>query len=197
MTKRFLIGRRIHLRGLTRADIAENAPYFQWLDDLSLDLHTERSYFPNTPERMQAYFDRVQQNRDPILLAICDNASGRHIGNITFTDVNWFNRRAYIGYLLGDKTFAGKGIVTDAVLMFMFYGFNKLNFERIHGGVSSAHPASMRVCEKVGLLVEGRHRRHILRAGQWHDDIIVGALREEWMANHGEQARACFEELPV
>lgn len=195
--KKFLLGKRIFLRGLTSSDISEDSPYFHWMDDLSLDLHTERSYFPNTPAKMAAYLERVSHYKDLILLGIFDNDSEKHIGNIAFTDINWFNRRAYIGYLLGDKNFAGKGIVTDANLMFMYYGFNKLNFERIHGGVSSAHKASQRICDKVGLLVEGRHRKHLLRNGQWHDDIIVGALRDEWMESHGERARACFEELPT
>lgn len=197
MGKSFLIGNRVYLRGLRRDDILESSPYYSWLDDLSLDLYTERSFFPNTPERMEAYFSRVVKNTDPILLAICDVDTDAHIGNVAFTDVNWINRRAYIGYLLGDKRFAGKGIVTDAVLMFMYYGFNKLNFERIHGGVSSAHPASKRVCEKVGLLEEGRSRSHLLRNGQWFDDIIVGALRTEWMESHGDAARRCFAELPT
>lgn len=195
--RKFLLGKRIFLRGLTVADISEESPYSQWMDDLSLDLYTERSYLPNTPEKMKAYFDRANEYKNLILLGIFDNESEKHIGNIAFTDINWYHRRAYIGYLLGDKSFAGKGIVTDAILMFMYYGFNKLNFDRIHGGVSSAHQASQRVCEKVGLLVEGQQRAHLLRNGQWFDDIIVGALRTEWMVSHGDAARTCFDELPT
>jgi [ribosomal protein S5]-alanine N-acetyltransferase len=197
MVAEFLIGKRIFLRGLREEDITASAPYFGWLNDLSLDAFTERSYFPNTPARMRSYFDSAMQYRDPIVLAICDVVSGKHIGNIAFNEVNPVNRRAFIAYLLGDKSFTGRGIVTDAVLMFMYYGFNKLNFERIHGGVSDAHQASKKVCEKVGLLVEGRLRHHLLRNGTWHDMLPVGALRSEWMRSHGQRALECFAEPPT
>ncbi|MCW8916566.1 MAG: GNAT family N-acetyltransferase [Magnetovibrio sp.] len=195
--KSFLIGKNIYIRGLKQDEIAEDSPYFEWLNDLSLDLYTERTYFPNTPERMEAYFKDAQKFSKTFLMGIFDNASDKHIGNISFTNINYFNRNAFIGYLLGDKDFTGKGIITQAVLMTMYYGFNKLNFERIYGGVSTAHAASYRVCEKVGLLKEGLQRNHLYRNGQWFDQIPVGALREEWMRDFGDQARETFDELPT
>ena len=70
---------------------------------------------------MRAYYEKSTQNQSLILLGIFDNESGKHIGNITFQDINWLNRRAFIAYLLGDNSFAGKGIVTEAVLMMMLW----------------------------------------------------------------------------
>ncbi len=195
--KKYLIGKRISLHGLTENDLSEDEPYFSWLDDLSLDTYTERSYFPNNSQRMRSYFDEACENDRLILLGIFDNETSKHIGNITFQEIDWINRRAFIAYMLGDKSFGGRGIVTDAVLMMMYYGFNKLNFGRIHGGVSELHGASIRICEKVGLLEEGRMRGHIVRNGQASDILNVGALREEWLETHGEKAREIFEELPT
>jgi len=195
--KKYLIGKRISLHGLTEKDLSDDQPYFSWLDDLSLDTYTERSYFPNNSRRMRSYFDEACENDSLILLGIFDNETSKHIGNITFQEIDWINRRAFIAYMLGDKSFAGRGIVTDAVLMMMYYGFNKLNFGRIHGGVSELHGASIRICEKVGLLEEGRMRGHIVRNGDASDILIVGALREEWLGTHGEKAREMFEESPT
>lgn len=195
--KTFIIGKRISLHGLSSEDLRENGPYYSWLNDLSLDIYTERGYFPNNPERMLAYYKHACQNSDLILMGIYDNDSGKHIGNMTFQEINWIQRRAFIAYLLGDNSFAGKGIVTDACLMLMYYGFNKLNFERIWGGVSEKHTASRRICEKVGLLEEGRMRSHLLRNGEFCDAIVVGALRGEWMAKYGEIALSLCETPPT
>lgn len=195
--KSFLIGKNIYIRGLARKEIEEGSPYFSWLNDLSLDLYTERSYFPNTQRQMDAYYDHAQTYTDALLLGIFDNETDTHIGNVSYSNINQFNRNAFIGYLLGDKNFTGRGIITQAVLMVMYYGFNKLNLERIYGGVSNAHGASYRVCEKVGLLQEGVRRKHLYRNGTWHDQLIVGALRDEWMDSHGQLAKDCFEELPT
>lgn len=191
--KRYLIGKRISLHGLTKADIAPDAPYYSWLDDLSLDVFTERSALPNTQQRMESYFQRAQDQRDLILLGIFDNATGKHIGNLTFQEINWSRGRAFIGYLLGDKAFGGKGIVTDAVMMAMYYGFTKLHFQRIHGTVSADHLASRRICEKVGLIEEGQMREHFLANGKPADLMVVGALRREWMTTHAARAAVLFE----
>jgi RimJ/RimL family protein N-acetyltransferase len=195
--RQFLIGKRVSLHGLRECDLKADAPYYSWLEDLSLDQYTERSYFPNSEKRMMEYYDRSTQNSSLILLGIFDNATDKHIGNITFQDINWLNRRAFIAYLLGDADYAGKGIVTEAVLMMMYYGFNRLNFNRIYGGVSALHGASMKVCEKVGLKEEGRMRQHLLRNGEFSDSIVVGAIRDEWMPKFGNQARAFFEVPPT
>ena len=195
--KKYLIGKTISLHGLTAVDVSEDSPYFSWLDDLSLDTFTERSYFPNNAKRMQSYFDRSCENDDLILLGIFDNETDKHIGNITFQEIDWINRRAFIAYMLGDKDFAGKGIITQAVLMMMFYGFQKLNFDRIHGGVSELHVASIRICQKVGLLEEGRMRNHILRNGEASDILVVGSLRDEWLVSHGDKALQLFTVPPT
>ncbi len=195
--KSFLLGKKIYMRGLHPEELLPGTPYFSWMNDLSLDLFTERTYFPTTPEKMQAYYENAQRHTDTLLLGIFDNETEKHIGNITFTQINMFHRRAFIAYLIGDRSFSGRGIATDANLMLMYYGFNKLNFERIDGGVSNAHAASIRVCEKVGLLTEGKRRNHFYRGGTWYDSILVGAIRDEWMKTHGEAAKECFAELPA
>jgi [ribosomal protein S5]-alanine N-acetyltransferase len=195
--KKFLIGKRISLHGLSERDMAESSPYYNWLDDLSLDLFTERSYFPNSSARIRSFYEESVQNKSLVLLGIYDNETDKHIGNITFSEISWIQRRAFIAYLLGDKTFAGKGIITDAVLMMMYYGFNKLNLERIWGGVSVLHAASSKICEKTGLKVEGKMRNHLFRNGEFSDALVVGAIRSEWMEDFGQTARNLFEELPT
>lgn len=195
--KRFLVGKRISLHGLRPEDLHTDAPYYSWLEDLSLDEYTERSFFPNSQGRMLDYYNNSTKNSSLVLLGIYDNETGLHIGNITFSEINWLNRRAFIAYMLGDASFGGRGYVTDAVLMMMYYGFNRLNFNRIYGGVSALHGASRKVCVKVGLKEEGLQRQTLFRNGEFSDSIPVGALRDEWMPEFGEQALSLFEVKPT
>ncbi len=146
---------------------------------------------------MEEYYNAACQNKSLILLGIFDNISGKHIGNISFSEINWINRRASIAYLLGDVAFSGKGYVTEAVLMMMYYGFNRLNFNRIHAGVSAMHLASRKICEKVGLKEEGCQRQALFRNGEFSDAIVFGALRDEWMEELGDKALALFQVKPT
>ncbi len=190
--QRYLVGNRISLHGLLPDDLLPTGPYFGWLDDLSLDLFGERSDLPNNPKRMGDYYAAACRNERLILMGIFDNATNRHIGNITLQQIDWVHRRAFLGYLVGDKEFTGKGIAPEACLMMMYYGFNKLNFERIWTTVADAHAASRRVADKIGLKEEGRLRAHQMRNGERRDLLVFGALREEWMAERGEKARGLF-----
>jgi RimJ/RimL family protein N-acetyltransferase len=195
-TSPFLRGKRISLNGLKPSALDANGGYYRWLDDLSLDLFSERSYFPNSPQRMQDYYALSVQKK-LVLLGIFDRASGSHVGNITLQELDWINRRGFLGYLVGEKAFAGRGIASEACLMMLYYAFNKLNLDRVWTTVSAEHPASRKVAEKAGLRTEGCLRQHQMRNGRRADLLMVGALREEWMAERGDAARDTFEELPV
>jgi [ribosomal protein S5]-alanine N-acetyltransferase len=192
----YLKGKRFSLSGLREKDLAEDAPYFAWMNELGYDLHTERSRFPNHMSRHRAYYERSGQGRDLVLLGIYDNSSGRHIGNASFKDINWHSQRGHLGYIVGDPEFHGRGAATEAVLMFMLYGFQKLNFHRVFTTISADNTPSRRVAEKVGLVEEGLMRQHIYTAGRRLDVVQYGTLRDEWMKAKGGAARACFDDAP-
>lgn len=195
--QRYLKGKRISLHGLSPEDLRSDAPYFSWLDDLNLDLFGERSDFPNSPARMEAYYAKACANDGLVLMGIFDNATGRHIGNITLQQLDWVQRRGFIGYLIGDKEFTGKGVAPEACLMIMYYGFNKLNLDRIWTTVAADHTASLRVADKAGFAREGVLRAHQMRKGKRRDVCVFGALREEWSISRGAEALALFTESPV
>jgi ribosomal-protein-alanine N-acetyltransferase len=194
--KEFLIGNRISLHGLRSEDLAEGSPYYRWLNDLSMDTFTERSRLPRNAEQLRDYFDKTAHGDDLVLLGIYDNETGRHVGNVSFKQINWQSRRGFLGYIIGEPDFQGKGIASEAVSMFMYYGFNKLNFARILTTVTSENAASRRVCEKCGFVEEGCMRRHILTGDRAWDVVMFGALRDEWMAGHADAARALYENPP-
>jgi [ribosomal protein S5]-alanine N-acetyltransferase len=195
--KRFLVGKRICLHGLALSDIEPGSPYYGWLDDLSLDFFGARSLFPNNSERMRAYYDAACANNKLVLLGVFENESGKHIGNVTLQDIDWIHRRAYLGYMIGERAFAGRGFATEACLMASYYGFSKLNFDRIWNTVDVENVASIRVAEKAGLQLEGHLRGHQLRKGMRYDWALFGALRDEWLPNFGPVALDLFAEPPV
>ena len=85
--KRFLVGNRISLHGLTPENMEVNSPYYNWLEDMSLDIYTERSYFPNSAQRMKAYYEESCKNQGLILLGVFDNETDKHIGNVSFQEI--------------------------------------------------------------------------------------------------------------
>lgn len=191
---RFLVGKRVSLHALEPHHLSADGPYFSWLDDLSTDIHTERSRFPNTHQRMTSYYERACRNGDLVLLGIFENGTERHIGNVTLKDLNWFSRRGWLGYMLGDRDARGKGYATDAVIMMMYYGFKKLNLNRIFTTITETNTPSLNVAERVGFEREGFFREHMILGGEPRNVIAFGVLGREWLPAHQDAIEAVMED---
>ncbi|GAA1274526.1 hypothetical protein GCM10009665_72490 [Kitasatospora nipponensis] len=63
----------------------------------------------------------------------------------------------------------GTGIVVEAVRRLSEWGLEGLGLHRMSLCHSVANPASCRVAEKAGYLLEGTMRSAVLHADGWHD----------------------------
>lgn len=195
--ERFIVGKRISLHAFTASDVTEDSPYASWLNDLTLDYHTERNFFPHSLESLKAFVAEAEASDSTLLLGIYVNESGDHVGNISLKNIDFQHRSAEIAYLLGNKEYAGRGIATEAVRMLTCFGFTKLSLDRIEAGSNAANVGSVRVLEKAGFRQEGVQRGKLLLNNERQDVVLFGALRSEWMAEHGESALQLFIHSPV
>ena len=110
--------------------------------------------------------------------AIVDE-KGRHIGFIGLHEINWRNRWALGGLVIGDRSAWGKGYATDAVRVRTALRLWRARVAPIEG--HTMNPAMKRVFEKAGYQLEGVARRKFSHNGRWHDAILYGLLAEEWL----------------
>jgi [ribosomal protein S5]-alanine N-acetyltransferase len=97
--------------------------------------------------------------------------NGEYVGNIGLhkgTDV--YRKSAEIGYFLGEA-YWNLGIMTKAVKLICEYGFSNLDIVRIHAGIFSFNPASMRVLEKCGFKREAVFEKAIIKEGKIYDEV--------------------------
>ena len=88
-----------------------------------------------------------------------------------------YRRSAEIGYWLGEP-FWGRGIATAALRAVTDYAFAQHDLVRLHAAVYEWNPASARVLEKVGYVLEGRLRKSVTRDGQTIDGLLYARIRE-------------------
>ena len=77
----------------------------------------------------------------------------------------------------------GGGYGTEAMRMMVDYGFRELKLHRISLGVFAFNPRAIRVYEKVGFKREGILRDILFYDGEYHDEIVMSILEQEWAAN--------------
>ncbi len=82
---------------------------------------------------------------------------------------------AEIGYWLGEP-YWGRGIATAAVSAFTSHAFATLGLRRVFARVLEWNPASARVLEKCGYVLEGRLRRSAIKDGKVADELLYARI---------------------
>jgi ribosomal-protein-alanine N-acetyltransferase len=103
---------------------------------------------------------------------------GEAIGGIgcrLLDDVNC--KTAEVGYWIGEP-FWGGGIATAALKQTTNYAFEIFSVERLQASVFEWNPASARVLEKAGYVLEGRLRRSIFKDGRLADSLLYALIRQ-------------------
>lgn len=102
------------------------------------------------------------------------------IGAVTLVlNKNPEKKSAELGYWLGKKHW-GKGIMTEAAGLAIKFGFEVLKLHRIQAHAFMENPASARVIEKNGLMLEGIVRHGEFKQGKWHDERLYSILEHEY-----------------
>ena len=102
------------------------------------------------------------------------------IGNSGFFNIDWRNRGAELGIVIGDKAYWNKGYGTEVMRLLLHHGFTTLNLHRIFLRVFEGNPRAIRAYEKAGFVHEGRMRQAEFRDGKYLDVLLMSVLRPEW-----------------
>ncbi len=108
----------------------------------------------------------------------CIDIGGEAVGGIGIhrgKDV--YRRTAEIGYWLAEE-FWGRGIMTEVVTAVTEYSFANFDLLRVAGHVFSNNPASARVLEKAGFVLEGRMRQNVIKDGKVLDSLLYAKTIE-------------------
>lgn len=104
-----------------------------------------------------------------ITFAIELRSDGSLVGAIGFRIDRRFNK-AELGYR-ALKPFWNCGYATEAAIALLSFGYHELQLNRIHAAYLARNPASGRVMEKSGMLLEGTARQEIMKWGK-HEDLV-------------------------
>ena len=138
---------------------------------------TMRDAFPSpyTSEDAERFITSVAQQEKNLFLAI--EYQGEAVGGIGIHPLDdVYCRTAEIGYWIGEP-FWGKGIMTKAVQSLVPVSFERYEIKRIQAGIFSGNPASMRVLEKSGFVLEAIHKDAIFKNGAYQDELLFVRFR--------------------
>ena len=170
-------GKRIRLRAIERSDI----PVFvRWFNDPEVRGYLQM-YMPMSMADEELWFEAQLKDRDRHIFGI-ETLEGKLIGNIGIEDIDWKNRRATLGIVIGEMDCWGQGYGTEAITTFLRFVFAEMNLHRVSLAVYEYNQRAIRCYEKCGFTLEGRKREAHFHDGKYHDELIMGILRDEFSA---------------
>src|SRR5439155_1680632 len=108
-----------------------------------------------------------------------------HVGFIALHAIDWRNRSATGGLILGERSAWGQGLATEAVRVRTRFAFDQLGLHRIEG--HTVNPAMRRVYIKAGYRDEGVARQKLWRDGRWLDAYLFSVLETDDRAREPTQ----------
>lgn len=104
------------------------------------------------------------------------------IGTANLVNIDWKNKTAFHGLMIGEENIRGKGYALDALFSIMRYAFMELGLNRLDSDIISYNARSLKFyTEKCGWKKEGVRRNWFYRNGEHHDKILIGVTREDYV----------------
>ena len=174
-----LRGKRVKLGPIKREYIDS---FLKWFNDPEITRYLV-AYRPMTRMMEEEWLENLKNREDSILFSIVcphEDGSEKLIGNCGLHKIDWKNRVAEAGIVIGEIKYQSKGLGTEAMELLLDYGFKTVNLNRIELHVYDYNTKAIKSYKKVGFIEEGRKRQFMWYNGCYHDAIMMGILAEEW-----------------
>ncbi|HIP86848.1 MAG TPA: N-acetyltransferase [Anaerolineales bacterium] len=175
---RVIPGKIIRLRPIEREDLPR---FVRWFGDPEVRRHIS-IHIPPSLAQEERWFERLQERlarNESVVLAI-ETLEGVHIGNIGLHQINWKDRNAELGIVIGEKEYWDQGYGTDAIRTLLRLAFTEMNLHRVFLRVNTDNARGIRCYEKCGFRREGTLRDVVFREGEYRDQLMMSILRSEW-----------------
>lgn len=157
--------------------------YQKWENDPKVRVYS-RNVVPKTVEDLKKRLEPSKEKwKDMIWFEIYYKPENKPIGTCEVSEINWFNRTAGLGILLGEQGLWGKSICTEVISLLSEYAFNELNMRKIYAWIFSPNTSSWRCAEKSGFTREAILKEHIYIDGKHEDTLIYSLFKKDWIRN--------------
>lgn len=138
-------------------------------------------HFPYSTMNTEQWIKSINNNDQKNQVFAIDTEEHGLIGTANLVNIDWKNRNAFHGIMLGNKNTRGKGYAQDTVLSLMHYAFNELGLNRLDGDMIATNERSIEFyTKKCGWIVEGIKKEWFYRNGRFHDKVVVGITKPQY-----------------
>ena len=185
----FLSGQKISFRPYESND-AELI--FKWFNDPVVTHYMFTGQRPKTVEQIRLLIEKSVNEDENVIFVVSDKKTNRPIGLVGLYEIDSATRKAEMRIIIGNRKYWGKGYGTEITELINYYGFDRLNLNRIYLGVTHENKGAIRVYEKAGYKREGVLKEDIYRNSRYYDSVRMGLLRDDYYKSIYKKHKAKF-----
>jgi RimJ/RimL family protein N-acetyltransferase len=170
-------GEKTRLVPLERDKHFENA--LLWLNDPEVTAWTVLGDLPVGRLYEEEYFQKMTgatPNDAPFAIETLD--AHEHIGFAAIHQIDWRDRLAYTGTIIGRRDLWGQGYATDVARTRTRYAFEVLNLRLLVSKVLADNVGSLTMLQRAGYREVGRIPRYHWKRGAYRDLVLLAVERE-------------------
>lgn len=154
--------------------------YQRWINDFSIARLVSSLPRPWTFEAESEWIERQLVSETSTPFTIYERRSAQPIGTTELRGLDFRNRTAEFGILIGETTHHGKGYGTETTQLMLDYAFAALGLHSVALTVFAYNLAGRRAYEKAGFRESGRQRERAWMGGRYWDVIFMDCLASEF-----------------
>ncbi len=121
------------------------------------------------------------------VLALVVERDGEMIGDVVVWPTDATAQQVEIGWVISPDH-GGQGFATEAVEALLEIAFEH-GMHRVVAQMDARNTSSARLAQRVGMVLEGTHRRNWWSKGEWTDTWIFALLADDWRARRADPRR--------
>ncbi len=184
---------RVQLRAFEPEDVDT---IVRWVNDEMVTRYlSDALIYPVSKADEQKWLESISGTNHKEKVFAIETLNRELIGSVGLHNINWIERKAEMGIMIGEKEFWNKGYGSDALHEVLRIAFEKMNLNRVYLRVYENNSRAIRVYEKCGFQKEGVLRQDHYRGHQYYDTLVMGILRSEYLERFG--AKQSEEHPPI
>lgn len=171
-----LAGERLCLRGPQESDKADRLACGRDPEFRRMVGGDPRTCPPLTEAEVTGWYEAVRADSLYWIVEV----DGRCIGTARLHQVDAQNRRARYAIGIFDPAYWNRGYGTEATRLVLAYAFDVLGLHRLDLRVLACNTRAIACYQKCGFVQEGVEREGALIGGEWHSDVLMSLLEQEY-----------------
>ena len=170
-----LVSERVRLRPLEREDLRE---VVRWFNDPATRALLARSS-PLSLAEEERWFDGLLRSTTEVVFGIEETTTTktpRLIGSCGVHRIDWRNRNAALGIVIGDVADRGHGFGTEAMATLVRHCVHDLGLYRVELEVISDNAPALASYERCGFVIEGTRKGALFKDGRFVDLVLMRML---------------------